>query len=138
MSIRVYPIADTHRVFFGFSFTRNQNQYIYFEPCEVPAVFPFINFYCKGSFFFGQSLKCFSADHLRCEHRHFYLATFVRLVLYILAGLGLRSLQESRYETAQAYFCLPQSRLQASTKRTYVCNTRQFSNVTPASQLRTN
>ena len=47
-------------------------------------------------------------------------------------------LRESHHETLQAYFRLPQSRLQASTKRTYVRNTRPFSNGTPPSQLRTN
>ena len=32
----------------------------------------------------------------------------------------MHDLRESRYKTSQAYFRLPQSRLQASTKRTYV------------------
>ena len=41
----------------------------------VSTVFLFINFSCKGSFFFGQSLKHLSADCPRCEHRCFYTAT---------------------------------------------------------------
>ena len=40
----------------------------------------------------------------------------------------MRSLQELRYETSQAYFCLPQSCLQASMKHTYAHDTRPFSN----------
>ena len=56
---------------------------------EVPAVFPFINFSCEGSFFFGQSSKHLSADRLKCEHRRLSMATSVRLVSHILADLGL-------------------------------------------------
>ena len=50
--------------------------------------FPVISFSCEGSLFFGQSSKRLYADRLRCEHRCFYMATSVRLVLYILADLG--------------------------------------------------
>ena len=57
------------------------------KPCKVPAVFPFINFSCKGSFFFSQSSKGLSAGSLRWEHRH--MATSVRLVSYILTDLEL-------------------------------------------------
>ena len=77
-------------MFFGFSFSRNRNRYIFFEQYEVPTVLPFINFFCKGSFFFGQYSKCLSADCLRCERRRFYKVTSVGLVSYILADLGPR------------------------------------------------
>ena len=40
ISVRVYAIDDTHWVFFGFSYPRNRSRYIFFEPCEVPIVFP--------------------------------------------------------------------------------------------------
>ena len=70
-----------------FSFPGNWNRYIFFKPCEVPTTFPFINFSCKDSFFFGQPPKCLSADCLWCEHRRFYMATLIGLVLYILADL---------------------------------------------------
>ena len=73
--------------FFRFSFPRNQNQYIFFKLCEVPTVFPFINFSCEGSFFFRQSSKHLSVDRRRCEHRCFYMAASVGLVPYILADL---------------------------------------------------
>ena len=134
-----------------FSFPRNRNQYIFFEPCEVPAVFPYFSFSCKGSFFFGQSLKRLSG-RLRCEHRRFHMNTLVGLVSYALADRvanfshskrvfsrnPMRDLPESRYKTSQAYFRLPRSRLQAPFKRTYAHDTRPFSNCTPPSQLRTN
>ena len=70
-------------MFFGFSFQRNWNRYIFFEPCEAPIPFPFIKFCCEGNFFCGQSLKRLSADRLRCEHRRFYMVTSVKLVLYM-------------------------------------------------------
>ena len=60
----------------------------FFEPCEVPALFPFTNFSCEGSFSFGKSWKCLFADRLKCEHRHFDMATSVGLVSYILEDLG--------------------------------------------------
>ena len=89
ISIRGYAIANTHWVFFGVSFPRNQNWYIFFKPCKVPIVSPFIDISCEGSFFFGQSSKRLSADRLRCEHRCFYMVTSIGLVLYILTDLGL-------------------------------------------------
>ena len=46
--------------------------------------FSLINFFSKGSFFFSQSLKHLSADHLRCENRCFYMVTSVGFVSYIL------------------------------------------------------
>ena len=52
--------------------------------------FPFINFSCVDSFFFDQSSKHLSADHLRYEHGHSYMATSVGLVSYILADQGQR------------------------------------------------
>ena len=61
-------------MFFGFSIPRNRSRYIFSKPYKVPTVFPFINFSCQGSFFFGQSSKCLSADCLRCEHT--YLQTW--------------------------------------------------------------
>ena len=41
-SIIVYAIADTHWVFFGFSFPRNRNRYTFIQTCEIPTVFLFI------------------------------------------------------------------------------------------------
>ena len=127
---------------------------IFLESWEVLTLFHFINFSCEGNFFFGQSSKRLSADHLRCEHRHFYTVTSVGLLSYILADLGprgellkkqrsflvqpMRNLRESRYKISHAYFRLLLSRLQASTKRTYARDTGPFSNGTPPSQLRTN
>ena len=97
---------------FSFSFPRNWNRYIFFEPIPPPPppppllppyqvlhsnhakfyqFFPFINFSCEGSFFFSQPSKCLSADRLRCEHRRFYTCTYVGIVPfvpYIFAGLG--------------------------------------------------
>ena len=121
---------------------------------QSSSSFPHINFYCKSSFYFGQSSKCLSTDHLTCEHRCFYMATYVRLVSYILTDLGpsgnfsqskwifscnptLR-LWELHHETLHAYFRLPQSRLQASTKGTYAHDTRPFPNGTLPSQFKTN
>ena len=141
-------------VFFRVFFPRNLNRYIFFEPCEVPTAFHFMNCSCEGGFFFGQSSKRLSADRLRCEHRRFYMVTSVGLVSYILADLGLRGellTKQTSFLVLCAtcenrvtklckpiYFHLPQSRLQASTKHTYVRDTRPFSNGTPPSQFRTN
>ena len=50
----------------------------------------------------------------------------------------MSSLRESCHKTSQTYFRLPQSHLQASTKPTYACDTRPFSNGMPLSQFRTN
>ena len=61
-----------------FSFQRNRNRYIFFEPFEVPTGFPFINFSYVGSLFFGQSWKRLSADHLGCLHRRFKHGYFRR------------------------------------------------------------
>ena len=36
---------------------QKSNRHSYFKPCQVPTVFPLINFSCRGSFFFGQSSK---------------------------------------------------------------------------------
>ena len=120
------------------------------EPCEVPAVFPFINLFCEGSFFFGQSSKRLSADRLRCEHRRFYMATSVGLVSYILADLGPRGelltkqpsfLVQPKARLARiasrhfgSLFRLKQSRLQASTKHTYARDTAPFSSGMPPGQ----
>ena len=148
----------------GFFPPRNRNRYIFFESCEVLAVFPFINMSCEDRFSFGQSSKLLSADRLRCDTDvRFYGATSVGFVSYILADLGLREelmrlcaayenshkanefshaamrgFRESLHKTLQAYFHLPQSRLQASTKRTQARDARPFSNGTPSSQLKTN
>ena len=45
--------------------------------------FPLINFSCKGSLFFGHSLKHLPAYCLRCEHKRFYMVSSIGLVLYI-------------------------------------------------------
>ena len=146
--------SPSHWVFFGVSFARNRNWYIFFEPHEVPTVFPFINFSCKGSFSFGQSSKHISADHVRCEHIYFYMVTSVGLVLYILADLGLHGelltkqmcflvhsyarLARIALQNKQAYFHLPESCLQTSMKRTYAHHTRLFSNGIPLIKLSSN
>ena len=44
----------------------------------------------------------------------------------VLSCNPMRGLRESGHETSQAYFRLPQSRLQDSTKRTYARDTRPF------------
>ena len=115
--------------------TRNPNQYIFLVPCEVPTVFvPYINFSCQSSSFFSQCLKRLSADHLRCDHRCFYMVTSIWLVSYILAELGpggkLLKKQTSFLVQPHAWlvrivlwnfpslFRLPQSCLQASRQRT--------------------
>ena len=105
----------------------------------------------EGSFFFGQSFKRLSADHLRCEHRRFYMTTSVGLASYILADLGphgeLLTKQTSFLVQPYAWlvrialqnftslFHLPIG-LQASMKRMYASNARPFSNHAPPSQLR--
>ena len=143
-----------HTLFFGFSFPRNQNRYIFFEPCEVQTVFPFFQFSCEGSFFFGQSSKRLSADHLRCEHRRFYMVTSVGLVPYILADLGPRGVlltKQTSFLFSRATLCATAARIALQNftclfspatislaKHTYVRDTRPFSNGTPPSQLRTN
>ena len=115
ISIRVYAVAAMHWVFFGFSFQRIQNQYI-FEPCEIPTLFPFINFSCEGSFFFGQSSKHLLADRLRCEHRRFCTATSVKLVSYILADIG----PHGKLLTKQTSFLVqPNERLARITLRNF-------------------
>ena len=48
------------------------------------------------------------------------------------------SLQESRYQTSQVYFRLPQSILQVSTKCMYACNTRRFANGSEPTQDKLN
>ena len=47
-------------------------------------------------------------------------------------------LARTALQSSQAYFRLPQSHLQAKTKRTYLHDTRPFSNSTPPSHLWTN
>ena len=114
----------------------------------------FIFFPCKGSSFFGRASKRRLADRIRCEPRHFYVVSYFRRTCFVhtrrprtawraptkakvFSCNPLRDLRESRYKTSQAYFHLPQSRLQASAKRTHAHATRPFSNGTPRNQLRT-
>ena len=69
---RVYAIADTHREFFMFSFPRNQNQHIFFEPCRVPAVFPVINFSLWWQLFLWSIFKTSFYWHLeRSSESHY-------------------------------------------------------------------
>ena len=128
--------------------------YIFFEPCKVPTVFPLINSSCVASFFFGQSSKLLSANRLRCDHRCLQLHGYFHRTCFVHThrprtawrtsrkankfSCTMQGLRESRYETLQAYFRLPQSRLQAFLKCMYAHDTRPFSNGTPPSQLRTN
>ena len=111
--------------------------------------FSIFSFSREGSSYLGQSSKRLSADRLRCGHRRFYMVTSVGIVSHILADPGwrgelltkqrvfscnpMRDFRESRYKTSQVYIRLSQSRLQASKKRTYVRDTRPFSNGTPPS-----
>ena len=116
--------------------------------------FSLINFSCEGSFFFGQSSKRLSANHLRCEHRRFYKVTSVGLVLYILADLGPHGklLTKQTSFLLQPYAWLARITLRnfsslfslatmslASLTKTHIhgCDTTSFSNGTPLSQLRT-
>ena len=67
----------------GFLFLRNRNRYIFFQPCEVPAIFPLINLSFEGSLFFGQSSKPLSSDRLRCEHRRSELHGYLRRTSFV-------------------------------------------------------
>ena len=103
---------------FGFSFPRNRKQYIFFKPCEVPTVFPFVNFSCEGSFFFGQSSNCLSADCFRCEQRCFYRVTSFGLVLYILIDLGPRG---ELFTKQTGFLVQPYARLARITFQKFAC-----------------
>ena len=68
-------------------------------------LFLIYNFSCEGSFSFGQSSKHLSADHLRCDHRRFNMATSVGLVSYILEALGPRGELLTANEFSRATLC---------------------------------
>ena len=72
-------------MFFRFSFPRNRIRYIFFQPCEVPAVSSFINFSCQGRFktSFRQSPQVRTQTLLQGYNRRTYF-------VHILAGLGSR------------------------------------------------
>ena len=83
----VFPSQETGINAFSLSRTKFKQFFLLFF---FFFFFFFFYFSCQGSLYFGQSSKRLSADRLRCEHRHFYMVTSVRLVSYILANLGPR------------------------------------------------
>ena len=153
-SLPVYAIADTHWMFFGFSFPRNWNRYIFFKLCEVLIVFPLPNSLPRVAFSLVNLQNVFQLISsgvntdvstwllpldLFCTYLQTYnrMANFSQSKWVFLCNL-MRSLWESHCKTSQAYFRLPQSRLQVSTKHTYAHDTRPFSNSMPSNHLRTN
>ena len=113
--------------------------------------FPLINFSCKGSLFFGHSLKVFQLTAsgvntntstwflplgLFCTYTQDHMANFSQSKQVFLCN-HMRDMRELRYKPSQDHFRLPQSRFQASTQGTYTHNTGPFSNGTSLSKLRT-
>ena len=125
-------------VFFRFSFPRNRNRYIFFEPCEVQIGFFFF-------FFFPIYLArvAFSLVNLRNVFQLIASGVNTDISAWLLQSYLFRTysqpkdrvanfsqnkrvfscnpmcdLRESLHKTSRAYFRLPQCRLQAATKRT--------------------